>query len=162
MKLPKGIISFEGVLEREPVKGSWHFVRFPHDVEELYGTRGRVRVKGTMNGHEIDRALIPRGDGTHYIVVSTEMRRMAGLRLGSRVRFALQPDEKPDEPELPEELSVALAMEPEARQAFELQTPGTRRGIAYWINSGKRPETRAQRTAEMIRRLLAGEFPRKA
>lgn len=153
----KSSISFEGILERTEDRGGIHIVACPLDVQELFGTRGSVRVKGTMNGIAIDRALIPRGDGTHYIVVSPEMRRKAGLRLGNSVRFALTRNENPDELELPEELSVALELEPEAMAAFKKMTPGNARGLAYWIDSAKRPETRAQRAAEMVRRLLAGE-----
>lgn len=152
-------VSFEGPLERLPDRGGLHIVTCPFDVEALFGTRGSVRVKGTMNDLTIDRALIPRGDGTHYIVLSPEMRRKAGLRLGNMVRFVLMRNEKPEELEFPEELSVALEMEPGALEILKQQTPGAVRGLVYWIDSAKRPETRAQRAAEMVRRLLNREAP---
>lgn len=156
--MKSSVITFEGVLERFSDKGGFHYVMFPYSVEELFGTRGSVRMKGTMNGIPVDRALMPRGNGTHFLIVSTEMRRKAGLRLGNKVHFSLVPDDRPDQPDLPEELSAALEMEPEAQVAFDQLNMGTKRNIAYWINSAKRPETRAQRTAEMLRRILSGYY----
>lgn len=151
---------FDGVVElQERGLRSW-FVRFPHSVEEEFGTRSSVRVTGTINGHAIDRALIPMGDGSHYILLNTEMRRTMGLRAGSAVAVVLTENDRPEELELPEELAACFEMEPEAQQLFDAHIPSVRRNVVYWIASAKTPETRAKRAAEMLHRIMTGTLRR--
>ena len=50
----------------------------------------------------------------------------------------------------PEDLVEALAASPEAAGHFEAFPPGTKKQIYYWIESAKRPETRAKRVAETV------------
>ncbi len=149
---------FKGKLERFAGKGSFYYIEFPFSVEKEFKTKSAVRVKGTLNDIPIDRALKPRGDGTHYILINTELRRQAGLRLGNEVTIRLVRNEQPDELEIPEELLEAFELEPEAQKTFEAQIPSMRRGMVYWINSSKRPETRAQRAGEILRRLMTRDF----
>ncbi len=149
---------FKGALQRFPGKGGIYYILFPYSVEKEFGVKIAVRVKGTLNNIPIDRALKPMGDGTHYIIVNTELRRQAGIRLGNEVTITLKRNQEPDELVIPEELQEVLDMEPRARETFGLQLPSTQRGMAYWISSAKRPETRAQRAAELLRRLTSKEF----
>ena len=156
MSRPVKTYHFKAPLMRREGKGGWYYVLFPYDVALEFGTRGAVRVLGTFNGIPMDWALIPGGDGTHHIVISGEMRRRAGLRLGSEVSIDIRINEEPDSFALPEELAEAFELEPFARAVFEKQTPGYKRGILHWINAAKRPETRAQRAAEILKRLSTG------
>jgi uncharacterized protein YdeI (YjbR/CyaY-like superfamily) len=50
----------------------------------------------------------------------------------------------------PEELIEALAANPDAARHFEAFPPGTKKQVYYWIESAKRPETRAKRVAETV------------
>jgi hypothetical protein len=135
-----------------------HCIDFPLDVQKEFGTNSSVRMLGRINGKDIDRALIPRGDGTHYIIVSNEMRRNIGLRRGDNCVVELWLNEEPDKVTVPEELLECFEMEPEAKRAYERQTAGMQRNICYWVDSAKRPETRAKRAADMLNRLLSPEF----
>lgn len=150
--------AFTAPLERFPYKGGLYYVLFPHSVEQLYGTRSSVRVKATFNGMPVDRALIPKGDGSHYLIVSGEMRRKLRLAEGSPVRVEVVKNETPDEFELPEELTAALDLEPGARATFDRLKVGVRRGMAHWVNSAKSPDVRARRATDMLKRILQGEF----
>lgn len=150
--------TFTTPLERFPYKGGLYYVQFPHSVEELFGTRGSVRVKATFNGLAVNRALIPKGDGSHYLIVSGEMRRKLGLTLGSPVRVGVVKDENPDEVILPEELEAALDLEPGARATFDGLKVGVRRGMAHWVNSAKSPDVRARRATDMLKRILGGSL----
>ena len=49
---------------------------------------------------------------------------------------------------VPPDLAAALAAQKKARELFDGFTPSTRRPILAWIDSAKRPETRAKRIAE--------------
>jgi len=149
---------FTAPLQRFPGKGGYYHVEFPHVVEELFGTKGSVRVLGSFNGHPMDRALIPRGDGTHYLIFSGEMRRLARLAVGDAVRIELWRNETPHEFEIPEELSAALDLEPTAQAAFDRLKPGVRRGMAIWVDGAKNPDVRARRATDLLGRIMQGEF----
>lgn len=151
----KEYIRFEGILEKRQTSiGGNHYVRVPADVTKFFGAKGRVRVLGTMNGLEVDRALIPNGEGGHEIIVGTDVRKKAKVEEGQRVVFEIYRNPAPDEIEIPEELIAAVEMEPEAVRKFAKMTPGMKRNMAYWVNSGKLPETRAKRAVEILRRLM--------
>lgn len=56
---------------------------------------------------------------------------------------------------IPPDLKKALAAVPKAAKNFDAFAPSARRGILQWIQSAKRPETRAKRIAETAR--MAGK-----
>lgn len=53
--------------------------------------------------------------------------------------------------ELPEDLAAALAANPSASANYEAFPPGARKQIIGWVDTAKRPETRAKRVAETVR-----------
>jgi uncharacterized protein YdeI (YjbR/CyaY-like superfamily) len=55
----------------------------------------------------------------------------------------------------PPELEAALAAEPAAQERWRALAPSHRRMYAHWILQAKRPETRARRAAETVRRVKA-------
>lgn len=60
-----------------------------------------------------------------------------------------------DELQVPEDLALALAGVPGARDNFERFTPSAQKATLWWVKSARRPETRARRIAESVR--LASE-----
>jgi uncharacterized protein YdeI (YjbR/CyaY-like superfamily) len=54
---------------------------------------------------------------------------------------------------VPTDLRSALAASPRAHDAFQALPKSELRQYLWWIHSAKRPETRAQRIAETVRRL---------
>lgn len=61
--------------------------------------------------------------------------------------------------DVPGDLLEALSAEPRAREAFEKRPPSEKKLWGYWVLSAKRPETRARRVAETVKRVLAGRRP---
>ena len=61
--------------------------------------------------------------------------------------------------EIPADLLEALAKDGRARQVFEKRPPSEKKLWAYWILSAKKPETRARRIEETVKRLIAGRRP---
>jgi uncharacterized protein YdeI (YjbR/CyaY-like superfamily) len=53
---------------------------------------------------------------------------------------------------MPDDLTAALTASPEAARHFEAFPPGTKKQVYYWIESAKRPETRAKRVTETVAR----------
>jgi uncharacterized protein YdeI (YjbR/CyaY-like superfamily) len=59
----------------------------------------------------------------------------------------------------PPDLEAALAGVPAASRRWETWTPSLRRQYIYWVLDAKRPEIRARRIAEVVRRAAAGLRP---
>ena len=156
-KKPKEVYRFTAPLERMSGKFAWHYVEFPHDVKALFGKRGDVRVKCLINGVAVDRALMPTKSGFHIIVLGGELRKKAGLKKpGDPVQVELWLDPDPDRINVPEELAETLDFMPEMKRAWDKLTPGLKRGMCHWVDSGKTLPTRAKRVTEVIRRLETG------
>jgi uncharacterized protein YdeI (YjbR/CyaY-like superfamily) len=59
----------------------------------------------------------------------------------------------------PPDLEQALAAEPAAAARWRAWAPSHRRQYVYWVLDAKRPETRARRVAETVRRAAEGLKP---
>ena len=59
----------------------------------------------------------------------------------------------------PPDLEAALAGVPAAAERWEAWAPTHRRQYVYWVLDAKRPETRARRIADVVRRAAAGLKP---
>src|SRR5438270_5345848 len=85
---------FSAMLERMPGRLGWTIVRVPFDVAKIWGSRGALRVRGEINGHEFRTSLFPTGRGTHYILINKKMQKGGGVRAGEQAQFKLEPDTK--------------------------------------------------------------------
>ncbi|HRH71363.1 MAG TPA: YdeI/OmpD-associated family protein [Flavobacteriales bacterium] len=150
---------FTAPLEKMNAQMAFMYVEVPIDVEQEFGTRGRVRVMGTVNGVSVDRALMPQKSGMHVIILGGEIRRAAGIkRLGDPVDVVFWKHPNPDLLELPEALAETLDFLPEMKSAWDKLNPGMKRSMCYWVGSAKTEATQAKRVAELLRRFEAGDF----
>ncbi|MBL7938178.1 MAG: DUF1905 domain-containing protein [Flavobacteriales bacterium] len=150
---------FTAPLEKMNAQMAFMYVEVPIDVEQEFGTRGRVRVMGTVNGVSVDRALMPQKSGMHVIILGGEIRRAAGIkRLGDPVDVVFWKHPNPDLLELPEALAETLDFIPEMKAAWDKLTPGMKRSMCYWVGSAKTEATQAKRVAELLRRFETGDF----
>jgi len=53
--------------------------------------------------------------------------------------------------EIPDDLAAAFAKQPVAERNFHAFSPSSRKGYLHWVRQAVRPETRAQRIAEVVR-----------
>jgi hypothetical protein len=81
--------SFSAKLKKNPGKGGWTYVAWPESVE-FFGTRGLVRVKGTIDGHPVAGSFMAMGGGKHMLPVKAEIRQAIRKSAGDTVTVRLK------------------------------------------------------------------------
>jgi len=80
--------SFSAKLEKSH-SGGWTYVVWPNSVK-FFGTRGLVKVIGTIDGCAFKSSFMAMGDGRHMLPVKREIRKAIGKEVGEIVRVVLE------------------------------------------------------------------------
>jgi len=148
---------FQAKLEKVP-SGTWAYFDVPFNVKEVFGTRARVPVRGTINGFAYRGSIFPMGKGgCHMMVLNREIRYGTGVAVGDSVDVVMERDTEPRTVTVPPELKKVLARDKRAQVLFDKLSYTHRKEFARWVTEAKRPETRAQRLAKVVPMLLRGE-----
>lgn len=118
---------------------------------------GRIRVKGFCNNAPFALAVLHLKDGTRYFSVSSHLRKAAGVAVGDHVnvRFTIV---DPDKLDVPEELDAVLALDDQARKAWDELTTGYQRSLIHYITSVKNVDSRIKRSLELLDRAKRGDL----
>jgi bifunctional DNA-binding transcriptional regulator/antitoxin component of YhaV-PrlF toxin-antitoxin module len=129
------------------------YVLFPYDVEEEFGTKGRVPVTATINGESYTGSLMKYGLPQHFLGVEKAIREKIGKQPGDVVEVVLWKDEEERTIEVPPDLQRMMKKEG-LLSFFEKLSYTHRKEYCRWISEAKKEETRLRRiekAAEMLK-----------
>ena len=151
------IHSFEAVLIRPEGVGTWTYLNIPQDMSATFGSRGQVKVKGTINGYPFRSTALPKGDGSHYLVVGISIRDQIGAIQGNTVKVMLELDVEEREVNVPEDLVQALESLPLAKSVFNQLSYSHKKEYVNWILCARQAETRQRRIEKALMLLSQGK-----
>ena len=137
--------------------GDWTILRLPESASAKLPSRGMALIEGTINGYPAKIVLEPDGQGSHWFRVDSRLRDAAGIDAGEPVTMAVEPSKEWPEPEVPADLSQALASDPQANALWVEITPMARWDWLRWIRATNNPETRSRHITVALSKLRAGE-----
>jgi hypothetical protein len=80
---------FRAKLQKSTAKGGWTYVVMP-DSATFFGTKGLVKVRGTIDGHPFRASFMAMGGGQHMLPVKSEVRDQIGRKEGDTVTVHLE------------------------------------------------------------------------
>lgn len=134
-----------------------HYAEIPAVQLEAAGLKVGQRVIGHLGRAPFRLCIHHRpAHQLFFLMVGKHLLKEAGLRPGEQTTLTLMADPDPDRIDIPEELEVALQLEPGAWDKWQALTPGMQRSYIVYINQAKRSETKVNRSIDFARKLAHG------
>jgi hypothetical protein len=131
-------------------------IKPPFGVVEVFQRKGRVPVKGTINGFPFRSSLMNMGDG-HCMAVNAQMRAGAKCKAGDTVLVIMELDEDERKVEVPAYLKKIINSDAKAKEFWAKLSFTHQKEYVREIDGAKKPETREKRIAAMMSDLRSGK-----
>jgi hypothetical protein len=154
--MDKPLVNKKYKIEKFQGKGGWHFVIIKGIPKSNRGKNGIVRVSGTIDTYKVTKYnLMPVKNGDLFLPIKTEIRKKLNKKEGDSIQIILFEDTSPLE--IPAELIMCFKDEPIAFKTFHGLSDAEQKQYLDWIYSAKKEETKIDRIAKTINKLLNGE-----
>ncbi|MGA2094819.1 MAG: YdeI/OmpD-associated family protein [Candidatus Acidiferrum sp.] len=147
--------SFHATLERLRSNLGWTVVWIPFDVHKVWGSRGRLKIRGEINGFSFRTSLFPTKKGEHFLLVNKKMQEGAGTTEGSTAEIWLEPDLEERVVTIPAEMKRILAEDRSFRSWFETLNYSVRKWITDWVTQPKSCASRIRRAEQVAEQLFS-------
>ena len=144
---------FQVLLEKDENSEACGF-HVPFNVEEFFGTKARVPVRGTINGFPYRSSIMNMGDG-HMMPVNKQLREGAKVKGGEMINVVMERDEEPRIITPPDDFAKALKANKDAKAFWEKLSYTHQKEYVQAIEESKKPETRARRIEKSIEMLAS-------
>lgn len=123
----------------------------PKDIAKAFLKADAKRVVCTINDTiTFQCAIMPKGDGGHFIMLNKENRTKLKLQIGDPIDIALKKDESQYGLPMPEEMEELLLMDEEGSMCFHKLTPGKQRSLLFLVGKPKNSETRLKKAVVIV------------
>jgi hypothetical protein len=147
------LVNKKYLLEKFPGKGGWTYAVIPEIATNKENPFGWVKVKGEIDSYEFKNYhLMPMGNGHLFLPVKADIRKKIGKKEGDWVNVILYIDDAPTE--IPVELLECLKEDTTAYMNFLKYSDGEKKAFVEWIYSAKKNETKVNRIAQTIEKLV--------
>jgi hypothetical protein len=72
-------VRFTATLQKSPNHGGWTYVVWPESAK-FFGTKGLVKVTGTVDGYKFAASFMAMGNGEHLLPFKAETRKAIGTQ----------------------------------------------------------------------------------
>jgi uncharacterized protein YdeI (YjbR/CyaY-like superfamily) len=147
--------AFRATLERLRSNLGWVIVWIPFNVQKIWGTRGRLRIRGEINGFAFRTSLFPTRKGEHFLLVNKKMQAGGRASEGTTAEFLLEPDTEVRVVVVPAELKRILAEDKTFRRWFDALSYSIRKWISDWVVQPKSASARIRRAEQVAEQLFS-------
>ena len=147
--------TYSAPLERLRSGLGWVIAYLPFDAAGVWGSRGRLKVKGEINGFAFRTSLFPTRDGRHFLLINKRMQKGAHAVEGTVARFRLEPDLEERTVTVPAELKRVLAEDRSVLRWFDKLNYSIRKWIVDWITDVKSVDARSRRCEQVAEQLMS-------
>ena len=147
--------SYSAPLEHLRSGLGWVVAYLPFDAYAIWGSRGRLKVKGDINGFAFRTSLFPDRDGRHFLLINKRMQKGAQACAGTKARFRLEPDHDERTVTVPAVLKRILAEDRSVLRWFDKLNYSTRKWIVDWVSDVKSAEAQGRRAEQVAEQLVS-------